>query len=615
MSGKLKNNMRRSLRRVRNRLKIITRLFQVMQVRWYQLAIPVGLSLAISTLDAVGLSLLAPLTRGVLMEDFSGVRENFALDWFFQLFERFGELDSISIFFLLASLIFLINIFSIAVGYANAVYGRVLQGLFQYRLNTAVYDRYFAFGKRFFDQTSQGSIKKILEYTTRIVELIKVTQNTTTNVLRLFAHLVVLLWLSWKLFLFILVVFPVLYVLSRIVMKLVDRFWERALAVTLDLGREAFNMLSALPLVWSYSKEGEAKRVYAKMSEELRRVQVRAHSWGELTVFLPRTITLFALLGVVAFISFVLVDEATVDLGIYIVFLYVASRTLPLFKVFNSFWVAVSELRPPILEVLSLFEDKDKHVVPEGDKQFSGLKESIEFSSLTFKYGDARTVLQDVSFSIPKGKVTAVVGPSGAGKSTLTNLLMRFYDCPPGSVFLDGVDIREFSNASIRSHMALVTQQPLLLNDTLYANLTYGLDTIDEHELNSILRRCELASLVDRLPEKLDTVIGDRGEQLSGGEKQRISIARALMKGSEVLLLDEATSALDSETELLIQQAIEEAVRDKTALVIAHRLSTIKNASHIVYLENGRVEETGSLSELLDVKGKFYAQWKAQMFD
>ena len=262
----------------------------------------------------------------------------------------------------------------------------------------------------------------------------------------------------------------------------------------------------------------------------------------------------------------------------------------------------------------TLFDDTDKYYVKGGTVRFDGLKSGISCKNLSFSYDDEKDVLHNVSFEIPKGSMTAVVGPTGSGKSTLINLLMRFYDCPEGSLFLDGTDIRSFSLDHYLKHIASVSQETLLLHDTLRYNITYGLNTISDHDLMQVIERARLSDFIASLPKGLDTLIGDRGVRLSGGEKQRVSIARALLKGAEILILDEATSSLDSHTEKLIQEAIDEAVKDRTSIVIAHRLSTIQHADQILVLENSRLVEAGTLDALLQKKGKFSQLWEEQKF-
>ncbi|MEI6863153.1 MAG: ATPase, T2SS/T4P/T4SS family [Candidatus Omnitrophota bacterium] len=216
--------------------------------------------------------------------------------------------------------------------------------------------------------------------------------------------------------------------------------------------------------------------------------------------------------------------------------------------------------------------------------------------------------------SLPYG-IILVVGPTGSGKTTLISLIMRFYDCPKGAILLDGEDVREFTVKSVRRHIALVSQETLLFNDSIRNNLSFGLDReVSDDELIVVAKKARIYDLIASLPDGIDTEVGDRGIKLSGGEKQRVAIARALLKGSSILILDEATSSLDSKTESLIQDAVDSAIQNKTAIIIAHRLSTIKNADKIVVVEGGRVVEEGGLVELLEKKGKFYGYWQAQKF-
>ena len=191
---------------------------------------------------------------------------------------------------------------------------------------------------------------------------------------------------------------------------------------------------------------------------------------------------------------------------------------------------------------------------------------------------------------------------------------MRFYNTDKGTLFIDSEDIHNFTHTSLMKHIALVSQETLLWHDSLRNNITYGLEDVSEEDLHAALRQSRLIDFIDQLPEGLDTLIGDRGVKLSGGEKQRVSIARALLKGSEILILDEATSSLDSKTEMLIQEAIDEAVKGRTAIVIAHRLSTIQNADRIVVLEEGELVEQGKIDDLLTKKGKFFELWEQQKF-
>ena len=248
-------------------------------------------------------------------------------------------------------------------------------------------------------------------------------------------------------------------------------------------------------------------------------------------------------------------------------------------------------------------------------KEIESFSEEIRFDNVSFDYGEKSVpVLKNVSFSISKGSVVALVGRSGAGKSTIADLIPRFYDTTSGSLKIDGEDIREYKLSNLRKMMGIVSQEVILFNDTVKNNISYGQPETKETDIISAAKSANAMEFIDSLPEGLDTVIGERGIKLSGGQKQRLSIARAIIKNPPVLILDEATSSLDSESEKLVQQAIEQLMKDRTVLVIAHRLSTVKNADEIIVLEKGQVVEMGN-HETLIKKGQTYHKLYTNQFE
>jgi subfamily B ATP-binding cassette protein MsbA len=220
--------------------------------------------------------------------------------------------------------------------------------------------------------------------------------------------------------------------------------------------------------------------------------------------------------------------------------------------------------------------------------------------------------LQGVNLRIRKGETTAIVGKTGAGKTTIGNLLLRLYDCPPDSILIDGTDIRSYTAASLRKRMAFVSQESFLFDDTIRANICFAEENIPEATLVDAAKRARIYDFIQSLPQGFDTKIGEEGILLSGGEKQRISIARAFVKGADIIILDEATNSLDARTEQLVTEAMHEIMDGKTVIVIAHRLATIRKADTIAVMENGTVVEQGTFDGLMQNQGQFYAYWQAQ---
>jgi ABC-type multidrug transport system fused ATPase/permease subunit len=233
---------------------------------------------------------------------------------------------------------------------------------------------------------------------------------------------------------------------------------------------------------------------------------------------------------------------------------------------------------------------------------------NIEFNNISFSYPSRRDiqVIKDISFKVEKGKQIAFVGPSGAGKTTIAALLYRFYNPESGNITIDGKNINEYHLSEIRNQMALVPQEVMLFGGSIKENIEYGKPGATDEEIFAAAKQANALEFIEGFPEKFETLVGDRGVQLSGGQKQRVAIARAILKDPSILVLDEATSALDSESERLVQEALERLMKGRTSIVIAHRLSTIKNADNIIVLDNGKIKETGTHAELMKKDNGIY---------
>jgi len=284
----------------------------------------------------------------------------------------------------------------------------------------------------------------------------------------------------------------------------------------------------------------------------------------------------------------------------------------PVFMIMHS----LSRLQNSIAcaeRVFDLLEEEVAMKDPPDALPVRVLEKEIRFEHVSFAYEPDKPVLHDVSFSIPKGKVVALVGPSGAGKSTITNLLVRFYDVDEGRITLDGVDIRRFRLAEYRRLFGLVLQDVFLFDGTIAENISYSKPDASMDEIIAAAKAAFAHDFIEDFPDGYDTIIGERGVRLSGGQKQRISLARAILRDPQVLILDEATSSLDSESEALIQEALREIMKNRTSLVIAHRLSTVMDADNIVVIDKGVIREEGTHLELLARRGRYWEMFTKQM--
>jgi len=253
--------------------------------------------------------------------------------------------------------------------------------------------------------------------------------------------------------------------------------------------------------------------------------------------------------------------------------------------------------------IFEILDEKPTIFDPQNPKELSSFNSEIQYKNLSFRYPEKNNVLSNINLTIKKGEIIAVVGPSGSGKTTLSSLLLRFYDPQEGGVYIDGINIKEYSLSSLRSHMGIVPQETILFNETVRYNIVYGRKDATEEELISAAKAANAYQFISKMPKGFDTVIGERGMRISGGERQRLAIARAILKNPPILVLDEATSSLDAESERLVQEAIENLMVNRTVVMIAHRLATVKKADRIIVIDKGVIVEEGNHEKLVSQEG------------
>jgi subfamily B ATP-binding cassette protein MsbA len=429
--------------------------------------------------------------------------------------------------------------------------------------------------------------------------------NLVKDGLTLLGLLVVVFAASWRLALLSMVVIPpaglALAAIGRKMRKRSGQAQERMGELTGVLQET----LSGMRVVQAFGME-DAERArfersnvgYFRAFVHLRRVSAAARPVSEYLIVLVA-------IGLLWFVGREILVRHTLEAHTFLMFIAALLSTISPIKTLAEVNTNMQQGIAAARRVFDTLDTPIQVVDRPSARPLAPLCEGIRLDHVSFEYQSDLPVLRDVSLEIRRGEVVALVGSSGAGKSTVMDLLARFYDPTGGAILFDGVDLRDAQLKTLRAQLGLVTQETILFHDSVRANIAYGSPGAGEAEVREAARAAHALAFIERLPAGFDTVIGERGARLSGGERQRLAIARALLRNPPLLLLDEATSALDTESERLVQDALERLMRDRTVLVIAHRLSTVQHADRIVVLEHGRIAASGSHAELMESGGLY----------
>lgn len=474
-------------------------------------------------------------------------------------------------------------------------------------LRNRVYDHLLELDLAFFGRTRMGQIVSRLTHDVEQLRTL-VTRELSKIISSAFEFSVAvafMLGLSWKLTLAAFVVIPGTMGIWGPLVKKLRRGDRRVLNLAGEVNGHIQETLGGIRLVKASGAEPLERARFHGLTGDYYRTFVRTERWRALAAPLTEMLAALGTVLILWYGARLVVVEGALSGAQFVGFLALSMKLYAPVKYVAKFPALV---QPGLAGGERVFEFLDAPAEirdHDGAQPFPQFEHEIRFEQVGFEYRADREVLEGVDLVVPKGSVVALVGPSGAGKSTLVDLLGRFFEVSRGRITVDGVDLRDIGIASLRSKLGIVSQETVLFHDTVRANIAYGRPDATDEEVERAARAANAHRFIAELPEGYDTVVGERGTQLSGGQRQRISIARALLRDPPILIFDEATSALDTESERLVQDAIERLLEGRTVFVVAHRLSTVQRADQIVVLEAGRIVERGRHAELLEAHGAY----------
>ena len=485
-------------------------------------------------------------------------------------------------------------------------------------LRTRIFDHLLTLDLGYFQRTRAGQLISGI-----ITEVDQTKTVITASLLSLFQNLVVvaitlvvLSQISLRLTLLTLACVPAMVLLLQTLLKRLRRHARARAHERGEVTSTITERIGAVRLIRAYGEEGRESKRFASQATRYRKQVIRTQRYSSLTSPLTEVFSGFLIIVII----WAGTRPALIGLGAplapeaIIVFLMAALKLTSPLKTISSYPAVMAVTLASAERVFEILDEPST----EADRPGEGparFERDLVFDRVSFRYGQGDPVLSDVSFTLPKGRVVALVGPSGAGKTTLADLVPRFHDPTGGQVLMDGVPLTRLTRRSLRSLLGVVSQDTVLLNDTVHANIAYGSPGATRAQVEAAAQAANADLFVAQLPQGYETLLGERGTRLSGGQRQRIAIARALLRDPPILILDEATSALDTESERLVQQAIDRLMAERTVLVIAHRLATVRDADAIVVLDAGRVAERGTHDELFRAGGLYRRLYDLQFRD
>ncbi|MBD2353066.1 ABC transporter ATP-binding protein [Tolypothrix sp. FACHB-123] len=497
--------------------------------------------------------------------------------------------------------------------YFGQVYTELTQLYLGDRLRKQIFEQLQALPLSFYGQIRSGElINTITTEIERIRQGFSGVAFLFTRIITTLVYLISMFLLSWQLAIISILLFTLLGVgLSNLNARVRESSFGMSVANG-DFTSTAIEFINGIRTVNAFSTQEFERQRYYKASDRVVSSSTKVIYTWTMVKPIAEGVATTVLIGMIILAFTFFVANGTLQVASLLTFFFVLFRLVPFVQDMNGTRAFLSTMHGSADNIKNLLKTEDKTYFENGKLVFPGLKRSIDLVGVDFAYDSENLVLNNITLTIEKGKMTALVGGSGAGKTTLADLIPRFHDATEGYIYIDEVDVRKFEINSLRRKIAVVSQDTFIFNTSVWNNIAYGTPTASQGAIKEAARQANALEFILEMPEGFDTQLGDRGVRLSGGQRQRIAIARALLRNPEILILDEATSALDSVSERLIQESLEKLSTGRTVIAIAHRLSTIANADKVVVLEQGRIVEQGKYQELLELKGKLWEYHKSQ---
>ncbi len=517
---------------------------------------------------------------------------------------------------LLAVVTLIMNLLSNLFRYLSAMTVERMRVCSLQRMRNDLFNKVMEMNPGYFSEQRKGDLMS------RITQDVMVVQYSITNTLQvifrdpllIIGYVVYMLMVSWQLSLFAILFLPVVAVLIGSIVKRLRHPALKGQERMGDMVSILDESLSGIKVIKSYNATNYIRRKFMEFNAQFSRLMLSMAKRQQLASPMSEALGLTAVSVLIVF-GGSLVMSGSLTAGGFVGFIAVFSQiTRPVRSFIDQFanvnqGIAAGERIFEVLDSQPEIQDK-----PDA-RELDGLHDKIEFCDVHFTYDGSKEVINGISFDIKRGQTVALVGPSGGGKSTLSELIPRFYDPTSGDIRIDGVSIKDYTQESLRAHMSIVAQDTILFNDSIENNIAMGRPGASHEEIVRAAKIANAHDFIMECPAGYETNIGDRGAKLSGGQRQRLSIARAVLKNPEILILDEATSALDTESEKLVQEALNSLLEGRTSIVIAHRLSTIHNADKIIVIDKGKIAEQGTHAELMARNGIYAKLIEMQSFD